>query len=228
MTQKKCGIFGGTFDPVHKGHLEIARQAIKQCHLDRCILVPNRIPPHRDIPHASAEQRVAMLQLAIADYPELEVSTCELDRDGPSYMIDTVNYLDAGSGAGMTNDRHPAQNDCHPGLDPESRKNTKPVLIIGADSFNSFDQWHQWQAILTKVQVAVFQRPHHPIKQTSVVSDYIQQHHLPNIQLINSAIDLCSTNLRVKLNQKDKILADEIPQKVLEYIQVHGLYGTTC
>ncbi len=216
MTQKKCGIFGGTFDPVHKGHIEIALQAIKQCHLDQCILVPNRIPPHRDTPHATAEQRVEMLRLAIADYPELEISTCELDRDGPSYMIDTIRHCEEPATKQSRLPRHcVARND-----------EAQYVLIIGADSYNNFDQWHQWQAILNKVQLAVFQRPHHPFKQTSVVSDYIQRQHLAEIQLINSAIDLCSTNLRIKLNQKDKILADEIPQKVLEYIQVHDLYVT--
>ncbi|MDF1796807.1 MAG: nicotinate (nicotinamide) nucleotide adenylyltransferase [Coxiellaceae bacterium] len=209
ITQQKLGVFGGTFDPVHKAHIEIALQAIKQCHLDRCILVPNSIPPHRDTPHATAEQRIEMLRLATKDYPELEISTCELDRDGPSYMIDTVKYLlDTSSAAGTTK--------------------SSLALIIGADSYNTFDQWHQWQQILSNVQLAVFQRPHHPTTQPSVVSDYIQQHHLTSIQWINSAIDLSSTELRTKLTQKDEILADEIPQKVLEYIQVHSLYGTTC
>ncbi|MDF1655281.1 MAG: nicotinate (nicotinamide) nucleotide adenylyltransferase [Coxiellaceae bacterium] len=223
MTQKKQGIFGGTFDPIHSAHIQIALQAVKQCQLERCILVPNRIPPHRDTPHATPEQRVEMLRLAIADYPELEISTCELDRDGPSYMVDTIRHCEE------TASRHceePATKQSRLPRHCVARNDEEYVLIIGADSFNSFDQWHQWQDILTKVQLAVFQRPHHPIKQPSVVSDYIQQHHLAEIQWINSAIDISSTNLRANLNQKRKILADEIPKKVLEYIQVHGLYVT--
>ncbi len=217
MSANRYGILGGTFDPVHRAHIAIALQAVKQCELAKCLLIPNRIPPHRDTPHATPEQRVAMLQLAIKDHPELDIATCELDRDGPSYMIDTIRHC------GEPTTKQSPNKSCHPGLDPGSRDPHHITLIIGADSFNSFDQWHQWQKILQQVQLAVFHRPHHPIS-NSAASDYITQHHLPPVQWINSEFDVSSTNIRAKLTQNGDFLADEVPEKVLQYIREHDLY----
>lgn len=129
------GIFGGTFDPVHFGHLKPAMDVKLALGLEQVRFLPNRIPPHRDPPWLSAEQRKKLLQIALDPLPGFELDSRELDRTGKSYMVDTLVSL---------REDFPDHSLC---------------LIMGMDAFAGLPQWHQWQKILTLCHLVVTQRP---------------------------------------------------------------------
>ena len=130
------GILGGTFDPVHFGHLRLAVEMYQDLGLQEVRLVPCRIPPHRNAPQASPEQRLAMLRLAIEHELGLRVDQRELQRDGPSYMVDTLQSL-------------------RDELGPD----TPLSLILGMDAFDDIDTWHRWEELIQLAHFIVIQRP---------------------------------------------------------------------
>jgi nicotinate-nucleotide adenylyltransferase len=129
------GIFGGTFDPVHYGHLKPAMEVKLALGLEQVRFLPNRIPPHRDPPWLSAEQRKRLLQIALDPLPGFELDTRELDRSGKSFMVDTLISL---------REDFPHHSLC---------------LILGMDAFAELHQWHQWQKVLTLCHLVITQRP---------------------------------------------------------------------
>jgi nicotinate-nucleotide adenylyltransferase len=131
---KPLAIFGGTFDPVHLGHLNAAWEAAEL--LDAEVrLLPASVPPHRVAPIASAAQRAAMLRAALRDQSRLLLDTRELDREGPSYTIDTLHGLRAEQG-------------------------DRPlVLLLGADAFAGLPGWHRWRELFEVAHIAVLHRP---------------------------------------------------------------------
>jgi len=135
MISERIGVYGGTFDPVHIGHLRSALEAQKALRLDRVLMIPAGQPPHRQPPLANGEQRRRMLELALAGVPGLQLDDRELQRDGPSYMVDTLDALRR---------QHP-----HALL----------VLIVGLDAFLGLPQWHHWQRLLGLAHIAVMARP---------------------------------------------------------------------
>ena len=128
-------ILGGTFDPVHFGHLRLAAEVRVALALDDVRLVPSADPPHRDPPHASAADRVAMLRLAVADYPGLSVDTREIARGGKSYTVDTLADLRAEIGGRSL------------------------LLLVGADAFQGFPAWRRWSALFELAHIVVVPRP---------------------------------------------------------------------
>ena len=131
------GIYGGTFDPVHYGHLRTALEVSAALGLKELRFTPCQIPPHRGTPGATAEQRLAMLQAALADAePGLGIDARELQRPGPSYMVDTLASL------------------------REELGDTVPIsLIIGLDACLGLPRWHRWKALFTLAHIVVMQRP---------------------------------------------------------------------
>ena len=129
--QQKIGVFGGAFDPVHEGHLELARQASNRCGLDRVLFVPTMWPPHKPATGASFDQRVAMLTLALAREKDMEVSLVEGERQGPSYTVDTLTIL--------------SRRLDHPDL----------FLIMGADSLLDFPRWYRFDRLLAQAALIV-------------------------------------------------------------------------
>ncbi|HEY0199302.1 MAG TPA: nicotinate-nucleotide adenylyltransferase [Rhodanobacter sp.] len=131
---KLLAIFGGTFDPVHLGHLNAAWEAAEL--LDAEVrMMPARVPPHRPAPIADALQRTAMLRAALSGQSRLVLDARELDRDGPSYTIDTLHGLRADEGG-------------------------RPlVLLLGADAFAGLPSWHRWHELFEVAHVAVLHRP---------------------------------------------------------------------
>lgn len=196
---KRIGILGGTFDPIHNAHIQIAIDAISTAKLDTCLLLPNHVPPHRQPPVASAKQRLTMLELVCQDYPNLGIATHELDRSGISFMSDTLQQLQL---------EH-AQDEL--------------VLIIGGDSFNDFTHWHNWRDILKQSQLVVYHRPYHKIMPNHDIEQFCKQCNKP-ILWVNSSLDLSSTEVRINLLNNKKKCADELSPKVLEYIHDQGLY----
>ncbi len=135
MTESLYGIFGGTFDPIHKGHLNTVASVRAQCNLEKVYFIPASVPPHRDIPRASAQQRLEMVTLAISGYPGFEVDDRELRRDSPSYTFDTVKSLQADN---------PDRNYC---------------FIVGVDAFAGLEKWYRWLDLLDQVHFIIMQRP---------------------------------------------------------------------
>lgn len=131
---KPLALFGGTFDPVHLGHLSVAWEAAEL--LDAEVrLLPAGVPPHRDAPVASAAQRVAILRAALRGQSRLTLDTRELDRPGPSWTIDTLHELRAEQGE-------------------------RPlVLLIGADAFANLATWHRWRELFDVAHIGVLSRP---------------------------------------------------------------------
>lgn len=131
---KPLAIFGGTFDPVHLGHLSVAWEASELLDADVC-LMPASVPPHRPPPTASAAQRVAMLRAALQNQSRLTLDTRELEREGPSYTIDTLLELRAEQG-------------------------DRPlVLLIGADAFAGLPGWHRWRELFDLAHIGILSRP---------------------------------------------------------------------
>ena len=131
------GVYGGTFDPVHYGHLRTSLEVGEALGLDELRFVPCQIPPHRGAPGATPEQRVAMLRAALADAPfGVRIDTRELERAGPSFMFDTLTSIrdDVGS-------------------------KTPLALIVGSDAFHGLHRWHRWQSLIELAHIVVMQRP---------------------------------------------------------------------
>lgn len=133
-TNKPLALFGGTFDPVHLGHLSVAWEAAEL--LDAEVrLLPASVPPHRNAPVASAAQRVAILRAALQGQSRLTLDTRELDRAGPSWTIDTLHELRAEQGE-------------------------RPlVLLLGADAFAGLATWHRWHELFDVAHIGVLGRP---------------------------------------------------------------------
>lgn len=148
------GIFGGTFNPIHHGHLRSALEMVELLGLTKLHIVPCGIPPHRETPQVGAEQRLAMLQAAVAGEPVFVVDDREIRRGGPSYSLDTVKSV---------RDEYAAN-------DPRQAI----VLIIGADAFRGFDTWHEWRSILDYVHIVVMQRPDLANKSGTNLSSQLQ------------------------------------------------------
>ena len=129
------GIFGGTFDPIHYGHLRTAFELLQALKLGELRFMPAGNPPHRESPIASADQRLAMVRAAIAGQPGFIVDDRETRREGPSYSVDTLATLRA---------EHPTRSLC---------------LIVGMDAFLELPKWHQWRELLQLAHVVVAHRP---------------------------------------------------------------------
>lgn len=136
MSAPRVGVFGGTFDPIHVGHLRCAEEAREQLHLDRVLFVPSADPPHRARPAAPAAARLAMVRRAVAGHRAFRAAALELERVGKSYTIDTVRALRA---------RLP--------------RGAHTTLLLGLDAFRELDTWKDYRALLALTDVAVWSRP---------------------------------------------------------------------
>ncbi len=133
----QIGLFGGTFDPIHNGHLRAVLDVMEAFPLDRCLLIPAAAPPHKARPDmAEASDRLEMARLAAAGVEGLEVSEVEIRRSGPSYTVDTIRHY---------------QNVLPSGV--------RILLLLGIDAFFEIDSWHEWQELLGAVPLIVMSRP---------------------------------------------------------------------
>src|SRR5262245_7663606 len=134
------GLFGGTFDPIHTGHLDVARAAGTALGLDTVWIAPARVPPHRSAPHAPAAHRFAMAALAVEHDPGLRLSDVAMDTTGPSYTADTLARLEAGG-----------------------QDLAQLVFITGADAFRDIESWKDYPRFLALCHFAVVSRPDVPV-----------------------------------------------------------------
>ena len=207
----RIGILGGTFDPVHNGHLDVARAASRALALDEIWLMPCRVPPHRSAPHASASHRFAMAALATSVSKHWLVSDLEMTSEAPSYTVDTIDRL-AGRGADMA------------GL----------FVITGADAFAAISTWREYPALLDRCHFAVVSRPDQPASAirrqlpelaARMVTMPAEIPHQPAILLIDApTAPVSSTEVRQRVAAGDPI-ADLVPAPVDAYISKHRLYS---
>lgn len=177
---RPLAILGGTFDPVHNGHLRGAWEAAEA--LDAEVrMVPARTPPHRPPPVADAAGRVALLRAALSGQDRLTIDTRELDRDGPSYTVDTLASL-----RGEIGPQRPL------------------VLLVGADAFAGLDAWHLWRRLFELAHIGVLTRPggEHPLD--GELADFVEGRraervHGPSGTVVDIAItplDIAATAIR--------------------------------
>ena len=202
------GILGGTFDPVHFGHLQTAEQVYRQLHLERVIFVPAANPPHRTLPVASIEHRIRMLQLALPMYAGFELDDREQRLGGISYTVRTLESFRDELGD------HPLG------------------LIMGADAFAGLETWHRWQEILDLAHLLVMNRPGTSV---SVLSEWAQARKCDDIETLeNSAgggiyflsikpVAISATEIRMAL-QRSESVTGKLPEPVIEYIETNNLY----
>lgn len=206
-------LYGGTFDPVHYGHLKPVEILANLVGLQQVIVMPNNVPPHRPQPEATSEQRREMLTLAIADKPLFSLDERELRRDTPSWTSQTLQEWRTEQGP------------------------TKPLaFIIGQDSLLSFPSWHQYETILHNSHLLVCRRPGYPLVMREAQHQrWLDAHLTHNIDDLHTLpagkiylaetpwFDISATLIRERL-QQGLPCDDLLPLPVLEYIHQHGLY----
>lgn len=194
----RIGVFGGTFNPVHNGHLQCAEFIRGKLALDKVLFVPTKVPVHKKIDgNVSAEDRLAMLKLALAAYPHFALEHVEIEREEPSFTVITIGEL------------------------RQKYKGAELFLIIGADSFNTIDTWFRWEEILSDVMIVVMARQGDEELRTDLV------HRTPQlIQAGNSLVNISSSMLR-QMIRDGKDISGLAPKTVLDYIKEKGLYLQT-
>lgn len=196
------GIFGGSFDPVHLGHLKTAKSIKKELNFERLFLLPCHDPVHKNSLHYSPKQRLEMLNLAIKDYPSLEIDTREINRKGNSYMIDTLADL------------------------TEEFKGKTICLIIGMDSFLSFKTWKKWDEFARLVHLIILPRNTDRLAENNLETfDLALDKSDLNISssgllyFSNSElIDISSTDIRGKIASNQN-LDGLMPSPVIKFLQ---------
>lgn len=195
------GILGGTFDPIHYGHLVLAEKAREACELRKVVFVPAAVPPHKiGEVTTSAEHRLKMVELAIEGHSGFEVSTVEIERDGPSYTIDTIRELTA-RGHG-----------------------DQAVLILGFDSLLELYTWKDYQAIMDQTQIITAFRPGYPVLNKESDWPEFLKPYRGKIKILEAPLlDISSTWLRVEL-MYERSIRYLAPEPVCEYIRQNRLY----
>ena len=208
---KRIGVLGGTFNPIHIGHLRSALEVAEQLGLDELRLIPNARPPHREAPQVSAAERLAMVEQAVVGVSLLTVDDRELKRDRPSYSIDTLESLRA-----------------------ELAVEDQLFLLLGWDAFCGLPTWHRWEELLDHCHILVLQRPDADSEAPQALRDVLAARSVSDPQaMVGSSGQIAfvwQTPLAVSATQIRNLLASGksvrflVPDAVLAYINAHGLY----
>lgn len=193
-------IFGGTFDPIHNGHVTTSLAALAELSGDVMHVMPSAQPPHRDYPGASAEQRLAMVELAYAEQEKVVAEDCELRRNGPSYSLLTLQEMRA---------RWP---------------HDKLIFLLGNDAFAKLDSWYGWQELLSYADLAVMQRNAQDTPWTPAVQELARTQRAKLHFLSTPNIAISATELRAAI-QANGDWRTQVPPKVARYIEQQHLYG---
>jgi len=205
------GILGGTFDPVHFGHLRPALEVRQALGLDEVRLIPCHIAPHRAQPEATAGQRAAMLEAALRGHPGLVVDRRELERDGPSWTVDTLVSLHNEPGIG------------------------KLCLLVGMDAFLGLPTWHRWHELIELCHMVVMTRPGSTVRYADELQDFVNLHRVMDPAELDNHTTGCLlfqdvTQLEISATRIRRLLAEGgsaaflVPDAVLDIIQRAGLY----
>ena len=204
-------LFGGTFDPVHYGHLRCADEARQKLGLKNLYLLPAGTPPHRGAPQATTKQRLEMLHLAKPEFPQLEIDVRETLRSGPSYMVDTLQELRA---------EFPQR---------------PLMLLIGQDAANHLHSWFHWEQLFELTHIVILTRPGAKAEYRSDVARKIQRRLSTDVQALChseaggvlylevSSIDVSATSIKsiIRLGRSPQSM---LPDVVLDYISENQLY----
>lgn len=207
------GVLGGTFDPIHTGHLRLAWEAKSRLGLDYVRLVPCHVPTHRASPDSTAKHRLTMAELACVGVPGFEVDNWEIQRNEPSYSVNTVIHI-----RDQIGDQAPL------------------VFIMGMDAFNKFCSWEEWQTILKLAHLWVAHRPGSKMPEPHTTEHKLLQEltRSPDDLLLSpagkicvhetTALDISATKLRQQISEgiTPRFL---LPDPVWAYIQQNKLYG---
>jgi len=197
MTERlKVGILGGSFDPIHYGHLQLAQWTLEELELDKVLFIPAATPPHKQCIHLSdAFHRLNMVKIALKQFPQFETSDIEIKREGISYTIDTIHDI----------------------KQKYQLRSENLFLIIGADNLVTFYSWRSPEQILNECRVVAFRRPGFDLSE--VDSDLLER-----VQVLNTPLlPVSSTEIRRKISRGEAV-DNLVPEEVLLYIQRHGLY----
>ncbi|OGS75430.1 MAG: nicotinic acid mononucleotide adenylyltransferase [Gallionellales bacterium GWA2_55_18] len=216
MNSKPVGIFGGTFDPVHYGHLRLAEEMLELANLRQIRFIPTGTPPHRAAPQVSAQHRSAMVQLAIADQPAFMLDDREVKRTTPCYTVDTLRELRADLGT--------AQPLC---------------LLMGGDAFLQLHTWHEWEQLFELAHIVVGYRPGFTIdERIHSATAELQQHYQQRLctaddlsrqpsggiaELAIPKLEISATDIRRRVAEK-RTIRYLLPNAVANYIHQHHLY----
>ncbi|MDO8466469.1 MAG: nicotinate-nucleotide adenylyltransferase [Gallionella sp.] len=216
MNSKPVGIFGGTFDPVHYGHLRLAEEMLELANLRQIRFIPTGTPPHRNAPQVSAQHRSAMVQLAIADQPAFMLDDREVKRTTACYTVDTLHELRADLGA--------AQPLC---------------LLMGGDAFLQLHTWHEWEQLFELAHIVVGYRPGFTIdERIHSATAELQQHYQQRLctaddlsrqpsggiaELAIPKLEISATDIRRRV-AKNRTIRYLLPNAVANYIHQHHLY----
>jgi len=197
-------LFGGTFDPIHHGHLIVARCVAEQLDVEKTILIPSANPPHKsNLELTDPQHRLAMTRLAVQGDSRFEVSDCELQRDAPSYTIDTVSHF---------------------------RKTLGPSAhfywLIGADTLKDLPQWYKIDQLIDLCTIVTAARCGFDSNQLDTLTGNIPEKKIARLKeyiLQTPLIDIAATEIRTRL-KKNHPAQYLLPKAVLDYIQTHNLY----
>ena len=211
---RHVGLLGGTFNPIHFGHLRMAQELADAVNLDEVRFIPSANPPHKTAPSVSAEHRCHMVQLAIQNNPQFKLDTRELNRKGASYTIDTLILLRG-----------------------ELGDDVALSLMMGSDAFTNLNTWHRWQELLNFCHLILVQRPNSLIKQPldNALEKLLHEHYTEDLDDLSAqaagcihmqsvtALDISSTAIRAAFQNK---LTPHylLPENVIHYIELHQLY----
>ena len=198
--RKRIALYGGTFDPVHIGHLEIARRVSELFEIEKVLFIPAQVAPHKvGRPVTEPIHRYAMLALATQNDPQLSISTFELDAPGRRYTVDTVEHFQRSFG-----------------------DSTELFFIMGADSWSEIDTWREWERLLKTINHIVVTRPGHEVDQTLPAPE-------ARVFFTDAVMkDVSATSIR-RLAAAGRFaeLARLVPETVAEYIRKYELYRDT-
>lgn len=205
-------VFGGTFNPVHYGHLRSALELVERLGLAELRLMPSARPPHREAPRCSAQHRLAMVELAVAGEPRLTCDGRELRREGKSYTIDSLVELRAEEGSDRS-----------------------LCMVMGCDALLGIPTWHRWEELLDYAHVVVIARPGWALPVSGEVALWLERHRLPGPGAIaqRPAGGVLVEELRplaISSTEIRQILAEGrsarylMPQPVIDYLEQHALY----
>ena len=205
------GLFGGTFNPVHHGHLRSALDICQTLSLRHVTMIPNFVSPHKQDGKVPAEHRLAMLKLATQDCQQLEISDIEINSPRISYTADTINHF---------RDNYPEYPLC---------------FLMGMDSFVNFTTWHRWQEILKHCHLIVSQRPGYNIENNDDVRKLLEQHETKSIEDLSDSLGgriyiHHAFPLAISSSQMRQAISDNhpitflTPPAVEAYITKHQLY----
>ncbi len=198
----RIGLFGGSFDPIHRGHVDPVQAARRELRLDRVIYLPTALPPHKPgRALAPAHARYAMVEMALLDEEGLYASTFELTLERPAYTVETLEHF------------------------RRTQPGAELYLIVGGDSYAELDHWVRWQEIPDLARLAVLTRPGWTLEEPPLSPELAALARGGRVDFLRQPpVDVSSTRLRELFALGEAPPAETVPHSVVRYVQKYGLY----